>query len=75
MDLLVERVERVRRCRAQKLRLRNEALLPRRFLPRRSVFFTSRFKIVARTLQLALGFPPLRFRLRELRFQIAARDD
>ena len=36
------------------------------------MLFAGRFEIVARALQLAFGFPPLRFRLRELRFQIAA---
>ena len=36
------------------------------------MFFARRFEIVAGALQLTFRFPPLRFRLRELRFQIAA---
>ncbi len=57
-DLFIQRIERFRRCGTQKLCLRDEALLPRRFLPRRGVFFTRGFQIVACALQLAFGFPP-----------------
>ncbi len=72
-DLLRARRARPPRC-AQKLRLRNEALLPRRFLPRRSVFFlTGRFrKIVDARSAARARLPAAAIPLRELRFQIAA---